>query len=104
MCIGVPMQVVHGDAVRALCRGRDGAEAWIDLLLTGPQPPGTWLLTFLGAAREVLDAERAARIGAALDALGDLLAGRSADVDAAFADLVERGPQLPEFLRKAPTS
>lgn len=103
MCVGIPMQVVHGDAGRALCRARDGSEAWIDLLLTGAQPPGTWLLTFLGAAREVLDGERAAQIGAAVDALGELLAGRTADVDAAFADLIERGPQLPDFLRKSQT-
>lgn len=100
MCVGIPMQVVSGDAVRALCRGSDGAEAWIDLLLVGAQPPGTWLLCFLGAAREVIDAARAAQIGAALGALDDLINGRSVDVDAAFADLIERGPQLPDFLRK----
>ncbi|MBC9072514.1 HypC/HybG/HupF family hydrogenase formation chaperone [Thauera sp. CAU 1555] len=103
MCVGIPMQVVRGDDTRALCRGRDGSETWIDLLLTGAQPPGTWLLTFLGAAREVLDPERAAQIGAAVDALGDLLSGRSTDIDAAFADLIERGPQLPDFLRKDTT-
>ncbi len=103
MCVGIPMQVVHGDAGRALCRARDGSEAWIDLLLTGAQPPGTWLLTFLGAAREVIDAARAAQVGSALDALDDLLNGRPADLDAAFADLIERGPQLPDFLRKNET-
>lgn len=100
MCVGIPMQVVHGDATRALCRAHDGFETWIDLWLTGAQPPGTWLLTHLGVAREVLDPARAARIGAAVDALGALLAGRSADIDAAFADLIAREPELPDFLRK----
>lgn len=97
MCLGIPMQVVEPGEHRARCAGR-GGEAVIDLALVGPQAPGAWLLTFLDAAREVIDAERAMAIGAALDALDAAGAGAT-DFDAFFADL-NREPQLPDFLRK----
>ncbi len=58
MCIGIPMQVERVEGTRAWCRGRSGA-AWIDLMLVGAVRPGDWLLTYLGAAREVLDPVRA---------------------------------------------
>jgi len=99
MCVGIPMQVLRCEDSRALCLDRDGGETWIDTLLTGPQPAGAWLMTFLGAAREVIDADEAARTLAALAALDSLLAGGTPDLDAAFADLVGREPQLPDFLR-----
>lgn len=94
------MQVVapHGEAA-AWCDGREG-RALVDMTLVGPQPPGTWLLTFVGAAREVMAPEAAARTLAALAALADVLAGDSSTVDAAFADLVSREPQLPDHLRR----
>lgn len=97
MCLGIPMRVQSCAGLVARCAGRDG-ETNIDLLLIGPQAPGTWLLTFLGAAREVIDAERAAVINAALAALDAVQAGAT-DFDAFFADL-DREPQLPDFLRK----
>jgi hydrogenase expression/formation protein HypC len=100
MCIGIPMQVVESGAHHAWCRGPEG-QALIDLALVGPQEPGTWLLTFLGAAREVLDPAAAAGITAALTGLAAALAGDQAGVDAAFADLSGRTPELPEHLRKA---
>lgn len=99
MCVGIPMQVVHEEGARALCRDRRGEQSWVDLLLTGPQPAGTWLMTFLGAARAVIDEAEAARTNAALDALDSLLAGEAPDLDAAFADLVAGEPRLPDFLR-----
>lgn len=99
MCVGIPMQVLRCEETRALCRDGQGAESWIDLLLTGPQAEGTWLMTFMGAARGVLEADEAARSIAALDALQTLMQGGEADLDAAFADLIERGPQLPDFLK-----
>jgi len=100
VCLGIPMQVVEtaGDGA-AWCMGREG-RALIDMALVGSQPPGTWLLTFAGAAREVMDPEAAARTAAALDALADVLRGDSSSIDQAFADLVSREPQLPEHLRK----
>lgn len=98
MCLGIPMQVVELQGSGAWCIGRDG-QALIDLTLVGPQPPGTWLLTFLGSAREVITAETAGNIDRALAALAAVLSGEDARVEDAFADLIERGPELPQHLR-----
>ncbi len=93
----------------ALCAGRNGRER-MDTTLTGPLEPGQWVLCFLGAVREVIDAERAAQVGAALAGLESILAGAGAGADQAgidaligshFSDLVKREPQLPDFLRPA---
>lgn len=103
MCIGIPMQVIDCQGLVALCIGRDG-ERRLDLALVGEQPPGTWLLSFLGAAREVIDADSAARIDAALDGLAAVLADAddvSSHIDRHFADLVGREPELPAHLRGA---
>lgn len=97
MCVGIPMRVVHCDGLTALCAGRDG-ERRLDLALVGEQPPGTWLLAFLDGAREVIDAEAAARIEAALDGLAAAMDGET-DLSRYFADLIDRPPELPEFLR-----
>ncbi len=102
MCIGIPMQVIGGNDHRAWCEGPDG-RVEIDLALVGPQDPGTWLLTFMGAAREVLDPQAAANITRALDGLLGALSGDTARIDAAFADLTGRTPQLPEHLRAKET-
>lgn len=99
MCVGIPVQVLRSEDTCALCRDRDGSEVWVDLLLVGRQPAGTWLMTFLGAAREVIDAETAQQTLAALAALDALMAGETPDLDAAFADLTNREPQLPDFLK-----
>lgn len=96
MCLGIPMQVIECGEHFARCQGRDG-EQFIDIVLVGQQAPETWLLCFLGAAREVMAPERAAAVNAALDALSAIGAGES-DLSAYFADL-DREPQLPEFLR-----
>jgi hydrogenase expression/formation protein HypC len=98
MCLGVPMQVVEPAGSMAWCEGR-GERALIDLTLVGPQPLGAWVLTHLGAAREVLTPQAAQSLNAALDALAAALAGDTERVDAAFADLVGREPALPEHLR-----
>ena len=103
MCLGVPMRVMEASGEGAAwCMGRDG-RTLIDMALVGPQPPGTWLLTFVGAAREVMTAEAAARSDAALDALAAVLAGDHSTIDEAFADLVSREPQLPDHLRRKET-
>ena len=96
MCLGIPVQVLECGEHFARCIGRNG-EVRIDLGLVGRQPPGTWLLSFLDAGREVIDADRAAAIDAALSALAAAQAGAT-DFSAFFADL-EREPQLPDFLR-----
>lgn len=103
MCIGVPMQVAEQrDEGAAWCEGREG-RVLVDMALVGAQPPGTWLLTFAGAAREVMTPEAAARTVAALDALAAVLAGDTSTIDEAFADLVSREPQLPDHLRPKET-
>lgn len=98
MCVGIPMQVAEPAGTRAWCTRR-GERALIDMALVGEQPPGTWILTFIGAAREVISAETAARNDSALDALAAVLAGDASGIDEAFADLVSRTPELPEHLR-----
>lgn len=100
MCLGIPVQVIECGEHFARCAGRNG-EVRVDLSLVGQQPPGTWLLTFLEAAREVIDAERADAINAALNALEAAHSGET-DFSAFFADL-DREPQLPDFLRTQPS-
>ena len=92
------MRVVEPRCASAVCEGR-GGRARIDLALVGAQPAGTWLLTFLGVAREVIAEDAARRSEAALAALERALAGDASAVDEAFADLIAREPQLPEHLR-----
>ena len=82
MCIGVPMRVIRAWDGAALAVGRGQAET-IDTRLVGDCARDQWLLVFQGAARERLDARRAAEIEAALALLQ---AGMAGDVAAAAAD------------------
>lgn len=99
MCIGIPMQVVSCDSHMALCQQGDRSEQ-VDIALVGQQPCGTWLLVFLGAAREVMEEDVALKTLDALKAL-EAIAGGDTDIDHLFADLVNREPTLPEHLRAA---
>lgn len=110
MCIGVPMRIESSDGLVAVAASEaaDGTvrRHTLDMLIVGAQPPGTWVLAFCGAARRVLDPLEARQIrdalsalAVALDAGGDPGAPHSRAIDALFADLVERTPQLPEHLR-----
>lgn len=99
MCVGIPMQVVESGPFSALCEGM-GRRAEIDMRLVGQQPAGTWLLTFLDAAREVIDAAEAAKIADALSALEVAMQG-GVPPEHLFADLVDRTPELPDFLKPA---
>jgi hydrogenase expression/formation protein HypC len=74
MCIGLPMRTLEAGAFDALVSGRGRVER-VDTRLVGPAEPGQWLLVFQGAARERLDAARAAEIDTALDLLEAGLAG-----------------------------
>ncbi len=76
MCIGVPVQVIKSGDLMALCRGRNGEEQ-VNMMLTGTQPVGTWVLNFLGSAREVLSEQDALNIDKALDGLQDIRAGEA---------------------------
>lgn len=86
MCLGVPMQVIESGPFSALCERR-GERRQLDMMLVGPQPPGTWVLAFLDHAREVLDPGRAAQVDQAVLALEHALQGET-DLDAFFPDLV----------------
>ena len=99
MCLGVPMQVAECEAggLSALCRDGE-ALVRVDLSLVGPQPPGTWVVVMLGVAREVVDEDRARLMRDALSALARVMEGQAPDVDALFADLVDREPPLPPHL------
>ena len=105
MCLGIPMQVIAMEGSFARCLGPSGEER-VDCLLTGDLAPGQWVLSFLGAAREVIDAARAAQVTDALAALAALSSGEAGDVDSLvathFADLIDREPQLPDFLKTTP--
>ncbi|HKT97438.1 MAG TPA: HypC/HybG/HupF family hydrogenase formation chaperone [Paraburkholderia sp.] len=81
MLIGVPARIVCAEGLAAQAVTRHGACA-IDLAHTGPLPAGTWVLALRGAARAVIDAERARDIDVALDALEAIASG---ELDGAHA-------------------
>lgn len=93
------MQVVEAHENSAICEGRNGRQV-INTMLLGKVEAGQWLMTFLEAGREVIDAERAALVNAALDGLQAVADGGEVNWDHHFADLVNREPALPDFLRK----
>lgn len=100
MCVGIPLRVISVDGIVATASAADGSDTQlVDLSLTGPVEPGTWVLTHLGSAREVLTPEDAAMIAEAVDALKRVMGGGS--VGDAFADIDARTPQLPPHLEAA---
>jgi hydrogenase expression/formation protein HypC len=89
MCIGIPAQVIEASDFVARCHTRNGEEQ-INMMLTGPQPAGTWLLTFLGSAREVISEKDAREIDKALDGLSVIMGGDAEiDVDHYFPGLTK---------------
>lgn len=97
MCIGFPFTVIEGDAFVAQCERR-GAQRSVSMALVGAQPAGTKVLVHVDTAVRVLDPLEAAQIDDALDAVELALSGEN--VDHLFADLLDREPELPEFLRE----
>ncbi len=90
MCIGIPKIVLSSE-------GFDGEFAWValedgsekervNMMLVGRQENGTWVLTSLGTAREVLTEDEADTINDALDALKASIEG-TYDPANHFADL-----------------
>lgn len=98
MCVGIPMRIISRTELAAQATDGTVTET-IDLALTGPVEPGTWVLTFLGSAREVISEDEARKISAALDGLRALMGGGT--LGDAFADLEETGPRLPPHLAAA---
>lgn len=100
MCLGTPMQVFEADDLYAWCEA-DGQREQLDMRLIGPQPLGTWVLAFMGAARQVLDATQAFQMRQARQALAAVMRGDPEGALGLFADLVGREPALPPHLRPA---
>ena len=98
MCVGLPQQVVDSNGFVAICEG-EGRLSEVEMGLVGPQPPGTWVMTFLGSARQVLDEQTARRILDARQALQRIRSGET-NVDDLFADLVNREPELPDGVQR----
>lgn len=80
MCIGIPLKVFRIEPGHAWVAGR-GEVKRVDTALVGDCAEGDWLLVFLDAARERIDARRAAEVNAVLDLVQGAMNG-----DAAFAD------------------
>ncbi|OEJ65336.1 hypothetical protein BEN30_14555 [Magnetovibrio blakemorei] len=87
MCVGVPLKIVEAGDFVARGEGRNGIED-VNLMLIGSQPVGTWVLNFLGSAREVISEQDAAQINSALDGLTAIMNGEETiDVDRYFPDI-----------------
>jgi hydrogenase expression/formation protein HypC len=96
MCVGIPMTVLSGDEHTALCERR-GEVRRVSLMLVGAVPAGTQVLVHIDAAVRVLEAGEARQIDDALDGVAAAMDGRP--FEHLFADLIDREPELPDFLR-----
>lgn len=92
------MQITAIDGIAATTTNGDVTEL-VDLSLTPDAKTGDWVLTFLGASREIITQDDARKISAALDGLRAVMQGE--ELGDAFADLEEKGPQLPPHLQAA---
>lgn len=70
----------------SLCKGRNGEEL-VNMMLIGSQPVGTWVVSFLGSAREVISEQEAINLNKALDGMLELMTGNEIDVDHYFPDM-----------------
>ncbi len=95
MCIGIPVQVIEAGEFTSLCNGRNGAVR-VNMMLTGPQPVGTWLVTFLGSAREIISVQEAANLNKALDGMQQIMSGNEIDVEYYFPDIDVKHEQTEE--------
>jgi len=99
MCLGIPMQVVSVLSEHlSHCQGM-GKQKNIDMSLVGEQPVGTWVVTFLDAAREVVDDDRAKQMTDALEAVELAMFSDGSGIDSLFADIIDREPELPPHLQ-----
>lgn len=76
MCIGIPMRVLENGAATALCEGRGGRQH-VNMLMVGDCPQDSWVLVFLGMARDRLTDAEADDINQALDELEAVLRGEN---------------------------
>jgi hydrogenase expression/formation protein HypC len=97
MCIGTPFCLSEAGAFSANGVSRH-EQRTLSLLLTGPLQAGDWVLAQGDLAIRQIDASEALLIADALDACAAAELGQ--DFEAGFADLIDREPQLPEWLRQ----
>ena len=100
MCIGVPMKIVETDGLVAVCDGPEG-RCTVSLALTGPLGADNHVLVHLGSAIRVMDADEAALVADALQAV--MAAQRGDAFDHLIGDLIDRQPELPPHLRSEGT-
>jgi hydrogenase assembly chaperone HypC/HupF len=94
------MQVIEAGETMVWCEARDGGRRErVNMLLVGDQTQGTWVLVFQGSALRVMTPEEAAQTSDALLALAQTMNGNTSQLDALFADLVNREPLLPPHLQ-----
>lgn len=90
MCIGIPKIVLSSEGFEgefAQVALADGSQQErVNMMLVGPQEAGTWVLTSLGMARELLTEDEAETINDALAALAESMEG-TYDPAQHFADL-----------------
>ncbi len=99
MCLGIPMKILSTNKLVATCQNDDENRAeQVDLSLVGPQIVGTWVQVFMGSAREVIEPEQLENVLLARKAMFAALNG--GNIDDFFPDLVNREPELPDFLKK----
>lgn len=90
MCLSIPKRIVESEGGGDFAWvERAGQRERINMMLIGSQPAGTWVLTALGMAREVVEEEQLALIEEALAALAASLDG-DYDSQRYFRDL-DRG-------------
>jgi hydrogenase expression/formation protein HypC len=86
MCVGIPVKIIQSGEFVSVCQGRNGRED-VNMMLIGPQQEGTWVLNFLGSAREVLSEKEALQINKALDGLSAIMSGQEIEVKDYFPDV-----------------
>ena len=92
MCLSIPKRVVEWEGEGEFAGDfawveRDGQRERVNMMLIGPQPVGTWVVNFLGSARDVVTAEEASLINSALDGLSAAMRGET--------DLEQYFPAIP---------
>jgi hydrogenase expression/formation protein HypC len=92
------MRIESVNGAMATCESR-GLRERVSLALVDDAPVGGWILAYQGTAVRTMTPEEARDTAAALAAL-EAVTGGEENVDAYFADLVEREPQLPPHLKR----
>ncbi|MBO4227487.1 HypC/HybG/HupF family hydrogenase formation chaperone [Bradyrhizobium neotropicale] len=96
MCLGLPMTIVETDGMSALCQ-YGNEQRRVSVMLLSEPPVGAKILVHIDTAVRLLDDDEARLIAVALDGVNAAL--NDNDCGHFFADLIGRGPQLPEHLR-----